>query len=30
MLNATVSVNTLTSGQPRDISAGPPITRPCE
>ena len=30
MLAATASVNTLTSGQPNAISAGPPITSPCE
>src|SRR5947207_12941396 len=30
MLSATASVNTLTSGQPNAISAGPPIVSPCE
>ena len=29
MLSATASVNTLTSGQPNAISAGPPMTSPC-
>src|SRR6476659_1862632 len=30
MLSATASVKTLTSGHPKVISAGPPITSPCE
>ena len=30
MLNATIRVKTLTSGQPNAISAGPPIISPCE
>ena len=29
MLSATASVNSVTSGQPKAISAGPPITSPC-
>jgi hypothetical protein len=30
MLSATASVKRLTSGHPNVISAGPPITSPCE
>jgi hypothetical protein len=29
MLIATVSVKSVTRGQPKAISAGPPIVRPC-